>query len=94
MSGKEELVRFKDGKYGIRKGQLGRYLYKDLKTHGHWWDKHQSYFMTDCRASKTKAMEKFINSDDTGTPVNLDIPVQEPVVEVKSRLSKLLGWIL
>jgi hypothetical protein len=42
-----ELVKFKDGKFGIRKGEE----YLDLKTKSHFWKPRSSYFK-DCRGDE------------------------------------------
>lgn len=95
MSRVEELVKFDDGRYGIRRGSPGRYEYKDLKSNGHWWTTSTSYFMSDCRASKKIAMEQWINSKDVGTPIDPNaVEPPQPEPQKKSLLSRVLGFIL
>lgn len=43
---KQHLVRFSNGKYGVRKW-LFIWWYKDLKLKGLWWSKGSDYF-SDC----------------------------------------------
>lgn len=56
-----KLVRFKDGTYGIRKGNwLTGYLYKDFKSI-HWW--RIGIFPDDIRTTKENA-EKFLDKGE------------------------------
>jgi hypothetical protein len=60
-----ELVKFKDGKFGIRRGEEGItdeyivvvYSYLDLKSCIHWWHA-TSEFYKDCRSDEETARNK------------------------------------
>ena len=43
---KPHKVLFSNGKYGIRRWNLG-WEYMDLRTNSFWWNKYKEYF-TDC----------------------------------------------
>ena len=62
-----KIVKFGDGKYGLRKGLIF-YRYLDLQGGDYWWEKNGYYFAT-CRGSKERAEEMFGIKSDAGTPL-------------------------
>lgn len=42
------VVKFKDGRYGLRKLTLSGYKYRDLRGANHWWSVTSTY-MRDCK---------------------------------------------
>jgi len=62
----KRIVKFKCGKYGIRKWTLSGYRYKDLSNHGsYWWDIN-SPDIDDCKAP----FENIIRRTDKGKPIS------------------------
>jgi hypothetical protein len=56
-----KIVKFKDGKFGIRKGSrwMFGYSFKDLKS-SHWWSAGVKWF-DDCKGSREE-VERVLNS--------------------------------
>ena len=69
-----ELVKFKDGSYGIRKYTFFGITisYKDLagssNINGYWWNMGGDFFSS-CRGTKERAEEVFEYLTDEGEPV-------------------------
>lgn len=71
-----KIVKFKDGKYGIRKfrfSELG-WVYKDLglvnSENNHWWSKNGNHFLTECRGDFEKVWSIWNEVSDSGTALN------------------------
>lgn len=63
-----KLVEFADGSFGIRVRLLFRYVYIDLETCKHKWER-KSYWFKYCKGSKERATEVFTSLYDKGTIV-------------------------
>lgn len=66
-----KIVKFKDGKYAVRKGILFGYSYHDISnniSYG-WWDKpiHVDAY---CKGTYEEALKLFNKLTDRGIPVN------------------------
>lgn len=66
-----KIVKFKNGKYGIRRRFLGFlwYQYKDLTGNSLWWS-ISSPWMKDCIGTYEQCREILHDQNDTGTPLN------------------------
>ena len=49
-----KIVKFKDGKYGVRRLTLFGYKYKDFRVVPFWWSRNSRFF-SDCRGTLTEA---------------------------------------
>ena len=69
---KIRLVKFKDGKYGIRQGTyFSGYKFFDLRADSvYWWATTSRHFEKDCRTSKDSATRAFDLLTDKGVCVN------------------------
>jgi hypothetical protein len=67
-----KIVKFKDGKYGIRRGWhwwIG-YEYKDL-TSGYWWHAGGSEVQKSCKSPDLDLVQKILTEmTDMGTPID------------------------
>lgn len=65
-----KIVKFKNGKFGIRRRYWGFlwYEYKDLNNNC-WWGIN-SRWMKDCIGTYEQCLEIFHDSNDTGTPLD------------------------
>lgn len=65
-----EIVKFANGKYGIRKTSLfGMHTYLDLRETRYWWPLG-SQFMESCQAEELeKVQETYARFVDKGMPV-------------------------
>ena len=70
-----KIVKFKDGSYGIRRGWLFGYEYKDLRG-SFWWRISETYFI-DCKGTKEQVMKFYRNKNDKGTVLSLADLVNE-----------------
>ncbi len=60
------IVKFKDGRYAIRRLTVGGFRYKDLTLHrDHWWS-FGSIYMVDCKGT----FESVIQEVDRGKPLS------------------------
>lgn len=67
-----KIVKFHDGKYGIRKGfhWWTGYEYKDLE-HGYWWSVGCSEFQKSCKSSDLELVQKILTEmTDKGKPID------------------------
>ena len=64
-----KLVKFKDGTFGIRRGFLGLYWFKDLNTDGYWWSKNSRFFVDSCRGKESTVRERLNLKKDNGEVV-------------------------
>ena len=63
-----KLVKFKNGKFAIRRWYVLRYTYKDLKDN-YWWSRSSPHF-PDCMSdNETHVRSVFELLSDDGTPV-------------------------
>lgn len=60
-----KLVKFKNGKYGVRRGFI---YYQFLSSNGFWWPKSQAE-QFELEHTKEKAEELFNSLTDKGEPV-------------------------
>lgn len=68
---KIEVVKFKDGKYGIRKTLwFVNYVFYDFASPVNWW-KITSRWINDCKVDKDVAMETYnrLYNPDLGQPI-------------------------
>jgi len=72
-----QLIKFKDGKYGIRKRTLFGYKYRDLDSSAVslWWTKYSMYFRC-CKGSIATA-GKLFNQDYSLLPDNKEKILKE-----------------
>jgi hypothetical protein len=71
-----EIVKFKDGKFGIRKQFLWFARYLDLKRDAESWEERNAQYFTDCRGEYKEVKyryEKLLEArdiySDKGTPI-------------------------
>ena len=61
-----QIVKFKNGTYGIRKG-IFFYKYKDLVAKkGYWWDRASEFYNSSCQDTKEKVEIIYTNLQDKG----------------------------
>ena len=63
------IVKFKDGTFGVRRHFLGRFEFADFRSLGLWWAA-DSNFITDCHVTLEQAKARFDALTDIGTPIN------------------------
>lgn len=63
-----KLVKFKDGKFGVRKGFWPFYLYRDFDSPRLWWGNKSVHFR-DCKTDEHTARQSLLNYGDNGEVV-------------------------
>ena len=59
------LVKFKDGKYAVRKGKEGEYKFLDLVSPTYWWAKDSDHFK-DCLGTRDQISQVLNDASDFG----------------------------
>lgn len=72
-----KIVKFKDGKYGVRQWSLFDfgYLFLDLNSPKFWWGPDKHFFRNDCRGTLDEVREAIrrhenMKSADLGEPID------------------------
>ena len=76
------IVKFKDGTFGVRRHFNDRFEFADFRTLGLWWA-NDSKFIADCHGTLEQAKARFYELTDTGTPVGET--QNSPMTEVQLR---------
>jgi len=64
-----KLVKFKNGKWGLRKGSfIWGYSFRDFKNGGFWWSQESQHFR-DCMTDEDTARDYFNLATDCGEAV-------------------------
>jgi len=61
-----KIVKFKDGRYGVRRWSLG-YEFKDFSST--YWFRLSSRYINDCKADEATARAYLASRKDKGTPI-------------------------
>lgn len=65
-----KIVKFKNGRYGIRRGFFGFYQFKDLRNQPYWWRKSNRYIYECQTHDFERVKEIFYILTDIGVPVS------------------------
>lgn len=65
-----KVVRFRDGRYGLRSGFWPFYSFVDLKQSYYKWEKGSEYFFVRCKGSLEDALRAYHNLVDNGESVD------------------------
>ena len=65
-----KIVKFKDGRYGIRKGIYPFYLFYNINNNDFWEKRKYSYFNNACKVNNLEMAKVYLdNLTDLGEPV-------------------------